>query len=241
VEAICKKYIELRYQLLPYLYLLFVEASRSGAPIMRPLLWHYQDDSTAAAVDDQFMLGADLLVAPILRQGATARSVYLPRGEWFNFWTGERHSGQQHVLANAELEFIPLYARAGSIIPMTAVQQYVEKHAPSTVNLHIWTGSEGRLRWYEDDGRSFAHLRGGIHERHIKFVPTARDCTLHFLEPSSSYPSAVNLWRIILRGAQNPSRVTVNGRPVRGRFDPGLRLYSCEIPNTTAAILVKFH
>jgi len=241
VEAICKKYIELRYQLLPYLYLLFVEASRSGSPIMRPLLWHYQDDSTAAAVDDQFMLGADLLVAPILRQGATARSVYLPRGEWFDFWTGERHSGQRHVLANAELEFIPVYARAGSIIPMTAVQQYLEKNASSTVNLHVWTGSEGRLRWYEDDGRSLAHARGEIHERHIEFVPTERNCTLHFSQASGSYPSAVKLWRIILRGAQKTNRVTVNGRPGRGRFDAGSSLFSCEIPTTTAASLVKFY
>src|SRR5262249_9155568 len=114
VEAICRQYIELRYQLLPYLSGLFREAQVHGTPIMRPLFWHYQNDPAAVAAGDQFLLGADLLVAPILRQGATARSVYLPSGIWHDFWTGATHRGGCHVLAEAPLETLPIYVRDGA-------------------------------------------------------------------------------------------------------------------------------
>ena len=104
VEAICRRYLELRYQLLPYLYCLFAEARRNGSPIIRPLFWDHQDDPVATAVGDQFLLGSSMLVAPVTRQGAMARCVYLPRGTWYNFWTGERHAGKRHIVANAPLE-----------------------------------------------------------------------------------------------------------------------------------------
>src|SRR5262249_42588656 len=86
VEALCRHYLDLRYQLLPLLYALLAEARATGAPIMRPLFWHYQNDPIAAACGDQFLMGRDVLVAPVLRQGAAARSVYLPNDVWFNFW-----------------------------------------------------------------------------------------------------------------------------------------------------------
>ena len=117
VETIARKYIELRYQLLPCLYGLSEQAHRLGTPIIRPLFWHFQDDPVAVATSDQFLLGESILIAPILRQGATARSVYLPRGEWFDFWSGKKFAGAQHVVTHAPLEIIPIFMRfmAGSI------------------------------------------------------------------------------------------------------------------------------
>jgi len=231
----------LRYQLLPYLYLLFVEAHRSGTPIMRPLLWHDQQDPLAVAVDDQFLLGANLLVAPILRQGARGRSVYLPRGEWFDFWSGERHIGRQHVLAKAGLHLIPLYVRAGSVIPMIAVQQYIGQTGPSTINLHVWAGERGDLQWYEDDGSSLAYSLGEIHERRIVFHRARRGYQLHLSEARGPFQSEVKVWRVILRGSQSAGHVRVNGRPVRAKFDSRLGLLAFEIPNTTSNIEVRIH
>jgi len=200
VGAICKRYIELRYRLLPYLYLLFVEAHRSGTPIMRPLSWHYQDDPAAARIDDQFLLGADLLIAPILRQGATARSVYLPRGQWFDFWTGESHTGGMHVLAKADLDVIPLYVRSGSLLPMWPVRQFVTPRSPRVVELRLWPGHRGQLNWYEDDGASLAHTRRDFHERRIEFQKVARGYKLSFSEARGSFASEVQEWRIMLHG-----------------------------------------
>src|SRR4029453_4730163 len=144
-------------RLLPYLYCLFAEAHRRGTPIMRPLFWQHQDDPNAVTASDQFLLGEHLLVAPILRQGATARSVYLPAGEWYDFWTGQRYAGPQHAPALADLKKLPLFIRAGAIVPMGPVQQYVGEKPSDIVELHLWPGSTGELCWYEDDGKSMEY------------------------------------------------------------------------------------
>ena len=206
---------------------------------MRPLFWHYQDDPQAVAADDQFLLGAALLVAPILRQGATARSVYLPRGDWFDFWTGERHAGRQQVLAQARLDQIPVYARAGSIVPMMAVQQYVGQRKQSIINLHVWPGAFGQIEWYEDDGASLAYTRGETHQRRIAYSQRRRAHTLRFSEARGSFPSEVKVWRVILRAMERPLRAAVNGRAVRGRFNARSRLFAFEFPNTADAVEVR--
>ncbi len=126
VEAICKNYIEWRYRLLPYLELLFAEANEHGTPIMRPLFYHYQDDAIAAGIGDQFLLGRDLLVAPVLQQGSVARCVYLPKGEWMNFWNRrERHRGGRHIVVAAPLDTCPIFVRAGVTIPLGPVRQFI--------------------------------------------------------------------------------------------------------------------
>ncbi|MBI3877716.1 MAG: DUF4968 domain-containing protein [Verrucomicrobia bacterium] len=111
-ERICKKFIALRYRLLPKLEKLFAETHATGAPVMRPLLYHFQNDPVAVACNDQFLLGADLLVAPVLQPGVTARCVYLPRGTWRDFWSRRVFRGPRHIVAPAPLERIPLFVRA---------------------------------------------------------------------------------------------------------------------------------
>jgi alpha-glucosidase len=240
VEAICRRHIELRYQLLPYFYSLFAEAHRVGTPIMRPLFWHHQNDPVAVATGDQFLLGADLLVAPVLQQGVVARSVYLPRGEWFNFWTGGRFAGGQHIVAPAPLETIPLFVRAGAIIPMSAVQQFVGENESGVVNLHIWPGPRGELNWYEDDGETMAYASGKIHERRVVFHAARDGHGLTFEKPRGAFLSKVKTWRVILRGAECASRIFVNGKKVAGRFDREACLVAFAFPNVPGAITVQF-
>ncbi len=240
-ESICRRYIELRYQLLPYLYGLFVEAHKSGAPIMRPLAWHYQDDPVAATAGDQFMLGPDLLVAPIVRQGAVARSVYLPRGTWFNFWNGERHEGGQHVAAQAPLETIPVFVRAGAIIPMAAVQQYVGENEPGIINLHIWPRARGQLQWYEDDGVSMAHTRGSSLEREVTFTPKRNGGVLRLGPAKGRYVSEVKTWRVILRCAERGVKGDHDGKTINGQFDRASKLLAFEIPNSAATMKFRIN
>ncbi|MBM3876096.1 MAG: hypothetical protein FJ386_05165 [Verrucomicrobia bacterium] len=114
VERISRNAIRLRMKLLPYLAQCFAEASARGWPVMRPLLFHFQDDPIAAACNDQFLVGADLLVAPVLAPGIMARSVYLPRGRWRDAWTGRVLRGGRHVPAQAPLDRIPLFVRASA-------------------------------------------------------------------------------------------------------------------------------
>ncbi len=236
VEKICRHYIDLRYQLLPYLYGLFVEAHRHGTPIMRPLFWHHQNDPDAIAAGDQFFLGRDLLVAPILRQGATARAVWLPRGEWFDFWTGARYAGGQYLVARAPLHVIPLFVRAGAILPMSAVRQFTGGKPVDTINLHLWPGATGSLDWYEDDGLTMDHLSGAFNERRIAASLANGRRTLHFTPAQGARPSEIKTWRVILRAAPRRFRVTLNGQPVASHFDKTTGICAFEFPNAPAAL-----
>lgn len=159
VEKICREYIELRYQLLPYLYTLFWEAATAGAPILRPLLYHYPNDPATYTLYDQVLLGPSIMAAPIYRPGIERRAVYLPEGVWYDWWSKERYEGPRHILAEAPLERMPLYVRAGAIIPMAPIQQYVDERAIDELRLCIWPGN-GSWTFYEDDGRSFKYQAG---------------------------------------------------------------------------------
>ncbi len=159
VEKICREYINLRYQLLPYFYTLFWEAAMTGAPILRPLLYHFPNDPKTYALYDQVLLGSSLMAAPIYRPGIEHRAVYLPAGTWYDWWTGESYTGPTNILAYAPLERMPLYVRAGAIIPMQPVMQYVDERPLDQLRLRIWAGT-GELTLYEDDGRSFEYRHG---------------------------------------------------------------------------------
>ncbi|XWK89952.1 MAG: glycoside hydrolase family 31 protein [Phormidium sp.] len=160
VEKICREYIELRYQLIPYIYTLFWEAATTGAPILRPLLYHYPNDQKTYHLYDQVLLGSNILAAPIYRPGVECRSVYLPAGIWYDWWTGEKYQGSTHILADAPLEKMPLFVRAGAIIPMSPVMQYINEKPLDPLTLRIYPGATGELTFYEDDGETFAYENG---------------------------------------------------------------------------------
>lgn len=164
-EKICREYIQLRYRLLPYIYSLFWEATTTGAPILRPLLYHFPNDRKTYTLDDQVMLGPSLMAAPVYRPGVECRAVYLPAGVWYDWWTGEIHKGPAHILANAPLETMPLFVRAGGIIPIAPVMQYADERPLDPLTILIWpvTGLETLHKTfvlYEDDGHSFDYQNG---------------------------------------------------------------------------------
>ncbi|MBE8986251.1 glycoside hydrolase family 31 protein [Nostoc sp. LEGE 12450] len=161
IEKICREYIELRYQLLPYIYTLFWLAATTGAPILRPLLYDFPNDPKTFSLADQVMLGPSLLAAPIYRPGVEHRAVYLPEGCWYDWWSGEEFTGPTHILAYAPLEKMPLYVRAGSIIAIAPVMQYVDEHPINKMRLRIWKGV-GEFTLYEDDGHTFEYKTGAF-------------------------------------------------------------------------------
>ncbi|HEX6289430.1 MAG TPA: TIM-barrel domain-containing protein, partial [Herpetosiphonaceae bacterium] len=159
VEQICREYIELRYRLLPYIYALFWEAATTGAPILRPLLYHFPNDPRTYDLHDQVVLGPSLLAAPIYRPGVEYRAVYLPAGTWYDWWSGERYEGPTDILAHAPLERMPLYVRAGAVIPLGPVMQHTGERPLDELTVRVWPGS-GEWTLYEDDGQSFDHQQG---------------------------------------------------------------------------------
>jgi alpha-glucosidase len=159
VEAICRDYLKLRYRLLPYLYTLFWEAAQCGAPILRPLFFHFPDDQATYHVHDQVLLGPTLLAAPVYHPEREYRYVYLPAGVWYDWWTDEAINGPIHMLAHAPLERMPLYVRAGAIIPSGPELRFTGERPLDPLTLDLYPG-EGDFMLYEDDGHSFAYQQG---------------------------------------------------------------------------------
>lgn len=159
VEAICCTYLRLRYRLLPYLYTLFWEAAHNGAPVLRPLLYEFPNDPTVYQIHDQVILGPWLMAAPIYQPGREHRHVYVPEGRWFDWWSDELIVGPAHLLAHAPLERLPLYVRAGAIIPSGPEQQYTDEYPLDPLTLDLYPG-DGTWTLYEDDGRSFEYQQG---------------------------------------------------------------------------------
>jgi len=162
IEAICRRYAELRYRLLPYTYTLAWQAHTLGLPLMRPLVLNYPRDPKTWTLDHEYLWGDDLLVAPVTREGATAWPVYLPEGDWFDFWTGERHAGPGGVTLAAPLDRLPLLVRAGAILPLGPVVQHTRERPLDELTLQIYPRGTSRFELYEDDGHSNAYRRGGF-------------------------------------------------------------------------------
>jgi alpha-glucosidase/alpha-D-xyloside xylohydrolase len=160
VEPICRKYLELRYRLLPYLYSAVRECATSGMPVMRALWLHYPDDPVAVLRGDEYLWGRSLLVAPVVEQGATSRKVYLPRGVWYDFWTNEQVEGGREINRKVDLETMPLYVRAGSILPLGPVRQYAEEKVDQPLSISIYPGDNSSFLLYDDDGTSFNYRKG---------------------------------------------------------------------------------
>jgi len=184
VEPICKKYLELRYRLLPYIYTAVREGHETGLPIMRALWLHYPDDAAAVARGDQYLWGRDMLVAPVTEKGATTRNVYLSRGDWYDFWTEERTAGGREISRAVDLATMPLYVRAGAILPLGPVKQYTAEKVDAPMTLVVYPGADGNFTLYEDDGISFAYRRGAWVKTEMKWDDAARRLTLR-LAPGS--------------------------------------------------------
>lgn len=180
VETICRKYLELRYQMLPCIYSTVEQAHRSGLPPIRALWLAHPNDEKALQIADQYMWGDEILVAPVLEKSATSRKVYLPAGEWWDFWSHQRtkSSAGVEVTREVDLSTIPLYIRAGAIVPFGPVRQYTTEPVDEPVTLRIYPGADGRFSLYDDDGTSFAYKNGEHSRIDCSWRDSARKLTL---------------------------------------------------------------
>jgi alpha-D-xyloside xylohydrolase len=159
-EPILEKYLKLRYELMPYIYSLAYNTSQTGAPYMRALFMDFPRDGRVADLRDEYMFGPSLLVAPVTEQGATSRDVYLPAGtDWYNYWTNQRISGGQTIRAAAPIDTLPLFARAGSILPLGAAAENT-KERQDLSKVRVYAGADANFRLYQDDGLTYNYERG---------------------------------------------------------------------------------
>jgi alpha-glucosidase/alpha-D-xyloside xylohydrolase len=178
VEPICRQYLELRYRLLPYNYTLCREAYDTGLPLIRALWLHYPDDPQAVCRGDEYLWGRDVLVAPVTAKGATERVVYLPEGDWYDFWTQERHAGRRELRRKVDLATLPLFVRAGAILPLDPPRQHVAEGTDAPTALRVYSGRDGEFRWYEDDGRTLDYLKGKFSWTRVRWNDRAQRLTI---------------------------------------------------------------
>jgi alpha-glucosidase/alpha-D-xyloside xylohydrolase len=212
VEPICRRYLELRYRLLPYLYSVVRECTVTGLPIMRALWLHYPDDSKAVACGDEYLWGRDLLVAPVVERGATSRRVYLPRGTWYDFWTRERVEGGREITREVDLETMPLYVRAGAILPLGPVKQHVYEKSDEPLSLSVYPGHDGSFLLYEDDGKSFNYRKGEWMGIQVSWDDSRRVLKLRLAEGSKMLPPMLK--KIDVTIDQSRRQIEFTGKPL---------------------------
>jgi alpha-glucosidase len=212
-ESVCRKMLKLRQRLIPYLYALFEECHRTGVPLVRPLLFEYPEDETTYTADDEFLLGNALLVAPITRPGIEHRYVYLPKGIWFHFWTGERIEGPKHILAHAPLGEPALYLRANTALPLWPEMNHVDEKPADQLTLLLYSAEgAGDTALYEDAGNGFGYERGEYARRKVVCEASADGVSVRLGEREGSFVPERSSVNLEFRGVSTrPQNVSTNG------------------------------
>ena len=201
--AIIKKDIELRYRLLPYIYSGFYQSHKTGMPLSRTLaIDHTQDENVYdVKYHNQFLFGDNILVAPVESTQLTA-DVYLPAGDWYRFNNGEKYAGEQVYNVDASLTDLPVFIKAGAIIPMQNVVQSTNEKGDGILELNVWYGSEVcSFVYYEDDGTTYDYENGDYYKREITLDPGKR--TITFSEVEGSFKSKFSDIQLVLNGFEN--------------------------------------
>jgi alpha-glucosidase len=210
-EAINRAAIELRYQLLPHIYSVLAESSVTGLPAMRPLVLEYPDDGRTWGLDDEFMVGRDLLIAPVLQEAQREREIYLPKGEWFDFWTGRRYEGGPSgrvARIRVTLESIPIFVRGGGFVFRQPVVQHTGEMSGKALEVEVFPATSSDAALYEDDGETMAYAQGGSMRRRFSQTRTATTTTIDVAAPEGSFrPAARDLILSVVTTGE-PSRVT---------------------------------
>lgn len=195
---IYKKFVELRYRLLPYIYDCFCDMAKTGIPVMRPVVMEYENDSNTWELNDEFMLGERILISPVITQGSRNKLVYLPKGDWIDYETGERVTGPVSFIKEAPLDTCPIYVKAGTILPNYPVMQYVGEKEIEELILHIYPGT-GNYFHYQDDGETF-NYRQGIYNLYRFSI--SDDDEFHMQRMLAGYKNSYKALRIIYKGRE---------------------------------------
>jgi alpha-glucosidase len=235
---------------MPFLYTEFYKASISGVPIMRPLLLEFPDDKTTYRIDTQFMVGENILVSPVMEPGSTSRWMYLPNGDWFDFWTREKFTGGKWIDAKAPIDQLPLFIRAGAVIPMQQIVQFTDQAPVDPITFEIFPSTEAKGICYEDDGISFAYQTGKYRSVGLKVAVYGSEISINRSAPEGEFVPAKRSVVFAVNGVvQKPNSVLVRGKAISEitslaqsqegwAFDPTMHRLSVKTSDTQEAIAV---
>jgi alpha-glucosidase len=216
-EAAAKSAMYLRYRLMPYLYSGTDEMHRTGVGLVRPLFWEYPDDANTAAMDTEWMFGDALLVSPVVAEGATTQSIYLPAGDWMDYLKGTKYSGGKTIdypVDAIEWKDIPVFVRAGSIVATEAPEQYVGESPVTEIALDVFPGPRvGHFNVYDDDGKDYAYEQGAFFRQSVTATIAGGTVKVSFAKPVGVYMPSFKSYRVRVHSA---GQVEVGGKKVAG-------------------------
>ena len=214
-EAIRKRYIETRYRLMPYIYSGMEEASRTGVPFMRPMFMEFPSEPTLATNGEEYMFGSGLLVAPKVWPFLQPYDVTLPKGDWFNYWTGEKLAGGRKFQLDPPLDTLPVYVRAGTIIPQQPVVQNIDETPKGPFELRVYPGPDCTGNLYMDDGNSFAYKKGEFLRVKFTCELSAGSVKVHMAAPEGSYRPWFKDVKLTVYSADKVRDVTLGGKSIK--------------------------
>lgn len=209
VEEICREYLNLRYRLLPYLYSSVAQTHATGLPLIRPLWLASPEDPRALTCDDEYFFGDSFLVAPVLQPGAAEREVYLPAGLWWDYWTNASTEGGTESSRTVDLKTLPLYVKAGSVVPFGPIRQYAAQPLEEPLTLRVYPGADGSFALYEDDGESFRYERGEFTRIVCTWKDAEHKLTLR-VDPNGK-PATGRQIQVEMAGGSGRKALTVRG------------------------------
>lgn len=232
-EAIRKKYIELRYRLMPYLYTAIEETARTGIPLMRPLFLEYPQATEFYDDDRDFLFGRDLFVAPVTTEMVDAEDVTLPPGDWYDFWSGRKYEHNEKIQLRPRLQEMPLYVRAGSILPMQPVVQNTGETPDGPLELRVYPGEDCSGSLYEDDGHTLAYQRGQMLRIHYSCTSSPASVTITSSIEKNAFKPWWNSTALTVYGAVTaPKEVRIGERVTQDwRFDSQTHTVTLTVPD----------
>ncbi|AGK98646.1 glycoside hydrolase family 31 protein [Clostridium pasteurianum] len=225
-EDINRKYIKLRYKLIPYLYDTLWKQKSSGLPLIRPLMLHYQEDENTYEINDEFLCGENILVAPVIEQGKTARMVYLPKGSnWVDYWTKEVFQGGKYIVKEAPLDLCPVYIKQGTIIPNYPVQNYIGEKKIEELTLDIYPAADDteiKYVHYQDDGESFEYRKGvyNLYEFLIKGSDDLKGIAIRINKTYRAYRDSYHSFKFKINNIK-PAEILADGKAIEFKIVEG--------------------
>ncbi|GAB3905114.1 glycoside hydrolase family 31 protein [Mucilaginibacter boryungensis] len=212
-----KKYDDLRYRLIPYIYSNAYTQYQTGMPLMRALVLEHQDDTNTYDVGDEYMFGNSFLVAPVTVKGAQTRTVYLPEGTWFNYWTGEKYTGKQYIHILTPMDQLPLFVKGDAIIPMQNARRYMDEKPVDEITLDIFPYKSSQFQLYEDDGTSLKYQQGESSITNITTVSSNESLAVNIASPVGKFipTSHTYLTKIHWNNGNAPSSITENNEGLK--------------------------
>ena len=230
-EAASTRAIKLRYELMPYIYSAERHTHETGIGIVRPLLWAYPSDASAAAQTTEWMFGGALLAAPVLEPGAKQKSVYLPEGVWHEYSTGQQFPGRQNISLNADSTTwldIPLFVRDGSILATQPVQDFTNQSPVSEVTLDVFpTATNASFAYYDDDGLTYAYETGAYYRQQVDAIRSSDVDRLDIQPPSGTYRPTLRTFLIRIHGRSSRQAI-LDGKAVAPQSSEESLLHSAK-------------